>query len=563
MIAIDAQRSVLDYMDGILDGSIVSGRYVQLACQRHLDDLENAGDRGYEFSWPHALESIEFFERHLRHSKGEWAGRPFILSLPQKFIVAQLFGWRKKENGFRRFSRCYLTAGRKWGKTEFASGLALKLGVCDVPAEPGAEVYIAATKEDQAALTFRQCGRMVAQSPQLGARLQQYTKSLVTHPWDTLQPNSTIKPVGSDSKSSDGFDLHGAILDELHAWQKRHSDLYDKMTTAGGSRRQELVVIITTAGSDDSDLWNRIDAFYTRVLESVVTGDIVSDNHFGFIARIDHDDDPFDERVWAKANPNYPVTPKPDYLHQQANEARDDPFERQKFLRYHCNIRVESHSKPIDESLWRDSRGVLDRMGTAHGGIDLGRNDDFAAWAIVWDKGGTYEVVSRTYTCEQRPKYLKSPEFSRWIQSGDLIEHPGDSVDFVAFKDDILEASRTYGVKTWAYDPNFAESLGREMVNELGEDVPFKFTQSHKFYNEPIRNFVKAIKGGRVTVEDNACLAWQAANLRTKPNAKDEWMPDKSSKEYKIDAMVSVLMAFSECLFADGNSEWTEEEIGL
>ena len=552
------------YIDDVLSGEVVAGRYVRLACQRQLDDEVRAKDRGYQFSWGHAAEAIEFFEKHLRHSKGEWAGKPFMLSDSQRFIVGCVFGWRRIESGYRRFSRVYMTCGRKWGKTEFASGFALKLGTCDVPAEPGAEIYICATKEDQARdLTFRQCCRMVAQSPVLAGRLETYKRALVVPPHDILQPNSTIKPVGSDSKTSDGFDLHGAILDELHAWQKRHAELYDKMTTAGGSRRQELIVIITTAGSDDSEIWQRLDGYYCRVLDAVTSGEIVSDNHFGFVARIDEQDDPFDEAVWPKANPNYPVTPKHEYLVQQRNEAKDDPIERQKFLRYHCNVRVEAHNKPIDAALWRAAEGDLSQMGTAHGGIDLGRSDDFAAWAIVWDNGGKYEVTAKTYCCAERPKYLKSPQFAEWIASGELIEHPGDSVDFNVLQADILEASRLYGVTTWAFDPHFAKQMGQNLVAELGEDVPFEFTQAAHFYNEPIRNFVKALKGGQVTADGNRCTRWQADNLRIKPNAKDEWMPDKSSREYKIDAMVAILMAFSECLFAERETEWTAEELGV
>ena len=110
-------------------------------------------------------------------------------------------------------------------------------------------------------------------------------------------------------------------MDELHAWQTRHAELYDKMTTAGGSRRQELVLIITTAGNDQSEIWIRLDKYYRKILEAVESGTIISDNHFGFIARIDDDDDPFDESVWPKANPNYPVTPKRHYLINQMNEA--------------------------------------------------------------------------------------------------------------------------------------------------------------------------------------------------------------------------------------------------
>ena len=52
-----------------------------------------------------------------------------------------------------------------------------------------------------------------------------------------------------------------------------------------------------------------------------------------------------------------------------------------------------------------------------------------------------------------------------------------------------------------------------------------------------------------VTHDGCPVLAWQASNLVIRRNAKDEWMPDKGQSTHKIDAIVAILMAFSEALY--------------
>jgi len=46
---------------------------------------------------------IHFIETHIKHIKGELGGKPFELLPFQKKIVSDLFGWRYRETGLRRF----------------------------------------------------------------------------------------------------------------------------------------------------------------------------------------------------------------------------------------------------------------------------------------------------------------------------------------------------------------------------------------------------------------------------------------------------------------------------
>lgn len=549
------KQIVDDYCEDVLDGTIPTGRLVRLAVRRHVADLKHGAERGLYFDERKATEACRFFPECLRHSKGEWAGKPFILTPSQAFIAWNVFGWQRA-SGVRRFSRAHIEVARKGGKSEFASGVALRHGSCDDPFEPGAEVYLCATKEDQVRdTTFKQCTRMVKQSPSLRQRIKCQVKSLVISEVDAYQPNSVIKPIGSDSNTSDGFDLHAGILDELHAYARHHHGFYERMTTAGGSRRQEMVWFFTTAGDDKSELWISLREHVVRVLESVETGEIVSDHVFGFIACVDETDDPLsldpesDEfiKVMRKANPNFPITPKLPYLQDQANSARGNPLESNKFMRFHANSRVSSSIKAFPTAEWqKHSEDVLPGPKTqAIGAFDLGRSDDFAAWAIVWRDGENIRFVTRSYTCSERPKHLRTVEIQNWVRHGFLVEHPGSQLDFLSIENDIIAAHEEYGATSWAFDEHFAKIVAQNIGRQIGESLMVKFIQGHRFYNEPCRLFLKEFKAGNIRPETNPCTRWQARNVSFSPNSRDEWMPDKGlGHEYKIDAMVAVLMAY-------------------
>jgi phage terminase large subunit-like protein len=100
-----------NYCDAVLTGEIIAGRYVQLAVERHLDDLEHAHQRGLHFDADIAGKSLRFVEAVCTHQKAEWAGQAFLLSPNQQFILWNLIGWRRAD-GCRRFRRAYITAGR-------------------------------------------------------------------------------------------------------------------------------------------------------------------------------------------------------------------------------------------------------------------------------------------------------------------------------------------------------------------------------------------------------------------------------------------------------------------
>jgi phage terminase large subunit-like protein len=370
-----------------------------------------------------------------------------------------------------------------------------------------------------------------------------------------LSDDSFLRPVGGD-KTNSGLNSHLVVMDELHAWTERHRGFKDELETGSGMRPQPLNVIITTAGDDNSLIWQEEDRYATTVLESAAIGAHVDDALFAYVARLDPEDDPFDPSVWAKANPNLGVTVHQDYLERAASEAKARPTDFHKFARFHLNIKVTSTERAFTETDWvKGSQPLTITDGAyGHGGIDMALSRDLCAASIVFpivenERIVRWEVVSKSWCVSGGDLRIEHEPWRTWIREGKLEVHRGDTFDQSEIKRQILEWAEKYNVQTWAYDPAHASLLGTQLVNEHGLAM-FKFTQAHRYYNEPCEQFSAAVRAGQIIHGGDPVLQWQALNMEWDRNSANLVMPDKSKLDNKIDAMVATLMAYSECLFA-------------
>ena len=107
------------------------------------------------------------FIQNLCHTKGRWAGKPFILLPWQEQIVRDIFGIVRAD-GKRQFLTAYVEIPKKQGKSELAAAVALYLLYAD--GEASAEVYGAACDRSQASIVFDVARQMVEMSPALRKR---------------------------------------------------------------------------------------------------------------------------------------------------------------------------------------------------------------------------------------------------------------------------------------------------------------------------------------------------------------------------------------------------------
>jgi phage terminase large subunit-like protein len=186
-----------------------------------------------------ALRVEAFFRTHLRHIKGRWAGKPFVLE-PWQYqdIILPLFG-TVGADGLRQYREALVELPRKNGKSEIGAGIALYMLIAD--GEYGAEVYSVAGSKQQAGIVFKTAIDMVRASPTLRAICKPY-RTVIEVP----EVGAIYRVLSADASLAHGYNPHAAIIDELHV--HKSPDLYEAMRTGTAARQQPLISSITTAG---------------------------------------------------------------------------------------------------------------------------------------------------------------------------------------------------------------------------------------------------------------------------------------------------------------------------
>lgn len=549
-----AEYAYSQYIDDVLTGRQVACKWVRLACERHQRDLANGQDRGLKFDDAAARHAIDFF-RFLRHSKGEWAGQTVELEPWQQFVIALVFGWMAQDDQgswLRRFRTTFLEVARKNGKSTIAAGVGLYL--FDADGEPGAEVYTAATKRDQARITHSEATRMVKASPFLRRRIRTFKDNL-----NILNTAAKFEPLGSDTDSMDGLNVHGAIVDELHAHKNRET--WDLLDTATGSRRQALMFGITTAGVDRQSLcWDMHE--YT---EKILVGLVQDDSFFGLIYTLDpkvvdvdgrvieEGDDWEDERCWVKANPNLGVSKKIEDMRRKALQAKEMPTMLNSFLQRELNVWTQATVRWVNAPKWLacnqpvDADGLLGR--TCYGGLDLSSTTDVTAFVLVFSPQvptDPYQVICRFWIPEETMKLRTKRDrmqYQTWVRQGYMVTTPGDAVDHDFVLAEIEELRQRYDIQEIAFDRWGAAHVQTKLQDMGGEDWLVQFGQGFASMSAPMNELERLILSGRLAHGGNPVLTWMAGNLVATMDSAGNKKPDKAKSTEKIDGMVALIMA--------------------
>lgn len=525
------------YAESVVRGKVPSGELVRLSCERHLTDLKAGPTRGLQWDAGASEKAVEFFW-YLRHSKGEWAGTRFELQPWQAFIVGSLFGW-KREDGFRRFRTAYNEVARKNGKSTMAAGIGLLCFVAD--GEPGAEVYTAATKRDQARIVHSEAVRMVKRSPALRQRIGIHKDSLFI---ESLA--SFYRPLGADADTMDGLNPHAVLIDELHAHKTRA--VWDVLDTATGSRRQPLLFTITTAGTDRLSVCYEQHGYAEQVLKRVVE----DDTFFAFVASIDDGDDWTSEAAWKKANPNYGVSVKPDDMRRLCEQAQRMPSKQNAFKRLRLTVWTQQVDRWISLELWDAQAGIVDearlRGRTCYGGLDLASVSDLVAWVMVFpdpDDPDLIEVVPR-FWCPEARLYADDnrykDQYQAWHRAGLLKTTPGTAIDYDYVKKQILEDASTFRMVDLNIDRLFqAHQLSMQLIGEGMQVAPMGM--GFLSMAAPMKELERSLLSLKIRHGGHPVLRWMADNMAVSQDPAGNFKPDKKSSQGKIDGIVALVMA--------------------
>ena len=544
------------YAQRVTAAEEVAGKYERLACERFLSDLARQGDAGFPFVLDEAAgtRACRFMEL-LPHIKGVWAKPIYVdgrlvysrikLEDSQIFIELQLFGWKHVVTGLRRFRRSYEEIARKNAKSTRAAARELFLLVAD--GEPGAHCYSAATTGEQAREVFDIARHMALRDNEF---LTRFGVDCGKHDITVPTTASSFKPLNAEGSTLDGLNIHGCVVDELHAHKTRA--VWDVLDSATGARSQALISAITTAGSDRSGICYELRDYTTKVLERVV----VDDTWFGIIYTIDEGDLWHDPRVWRKANPNLGISVMTDDMEAACRKALAQPSAVNNFLTKRLNIWVSSDSAWIDPPSWSRCGDANLAMEDFRGepcwiGMDLAEKRDFAALVLVFKRADVWTLFSRLYLNENAVEQSGNAHLQGWARSGYVQMTDGSITDFDQIADDLRAYCRDFQVREIPFDPALSRYFATKL---LDEGLPLvEIRQAPMFFTQPVIQVENLVLERKLRHDDNPIFNWMMSNVQVSVSKFSGLKhPTKAREENKIDGPVAMLMALGRAMAAPG-----------
>ncbi|CUB44118.1 terminase large subunit [Bacillus velezensis] len=537
---------ILEYWSKIESGEEVVSLKVRRIYKKLAADVYDQ-DSEYEYSVSRANHAIEFIENYCKHSKGKWAGQPIELELWQKAFLAATFGFIHKVDGTRKHREVFLVVARKNGKSTLSSGICLYLQVAD--GEGGAEVYAVATKESQAKIVWLEAKKMVKKSPALAKRMKTLVKEI------TADFNeSSFKPVGSDSDTLDGLNVHGASLDEVHAW--KHKNLYDVIVDGTTSREQPLILMITTAGTIRESVYDMKYDEAEMLLNGIDDPDGYKDDRFlPIIYELDKREEWTDERNWKKPNPGLGTIKKLDALKTKVNKAKANPLLVKNLLTKDFNVRDTATEawltfEQLNNPATFELTALKPRYGI--GGCDLSSTTDLTAAKVIFMVSGDPHIyVKQMYwlpedLLEKRAAEDKIP-YDIWHENGLLRTTPGNSVHYKYVTEWFVEIQNDHDIYLpWiGYDRWSAKYWVEEMQGFFGMDAMIPIAQGKQTLSGPMKLLGADLENKIVNYNNNPIDKWCLSNTAIDIDKNLNIQPDKTNNQRRrIDGTAALLNAY-------------------
>ena len=541
-----AKNYIKIYNDMIRLGEVVVSEKVRKLYGHLTDKLQDTGGR-YVFDQKRADYVIEFIERFCKHSKGKWAGKPVVLETWQKALVSALFGFVDRNTGKRQYKELQLIVARKNGKSTLAAAIGVYLLVAD--GESGPEIVSAATQRDQAKIIWSESVSMIKKSPALNKRCKCLVGKI-----KCLFNDGSFAPLASDTNNQDGLNIHGALIDELHAIKDKNT--YDVLVDGMSAREQPLCIITSTAGTVRDNIF---DLKYEEGANIIAGYGDPEGYHDETVLPVIYELDKRSEWVkpecWQKANPSLGTIKSIEQLTGKVERAKANSIYVKNLLCKDFNIReTATQSFLTFEQLNNEATFGLDALHPRYaiGGVDLSATTDLTCATIIFKVPGDEMIyVHQMYwipedLLENHVKEDKVP-YDVWKQKGYVRTSPGNSIDYRLVVEWFQEMQNEHDIYLYkvGYDSWSAKYFVQNMQEIFGESVMEPVIQGKKTLSGPMKSLAAELEAKTINYNNNPVLKWCLANTCVDVDRNGNLQPTKGiSAKNRIDGLAALLDAY-------------------
>ncbi|PTM27462.1 terminase [Lactiplantibacillus plantarum] len=539
---------VLQYCNKVLSSEIVANNKIKLACKRELNDrkrINNDDNFNYYFDNKQASKAIKFMSLIPKTD-----GTKLEMALFQKWIIGELYGWREKDTGNRRYNKAFISMARKNSKTYVASCIAIASLLLENKPAKNRQVLFVSNALKQAKIGYEMASselrQVVKLSPSLRNKLDIKKKQITK-----LDDDSFIVPVAGKAETLDGFNPTTAIIDEYH--QASNHAIYNVLKSGMGQQKNGLLCIISTSG------FNLKGAMFEdyQVMTDILNGKQANDRQFIAIWELDDREEVNDPACWIKANPLFEVPAVKQLMAE--NLSNDIATARQQndlvpVLVKQFNMWYQSNEDSfISHSEW--SKTIVDKPDI-HGkrvifGIDLSKSNDLTSvsWIIPQDNDTYYcdshSWVATKYGLLEKMK-ADNINYQALASAGecDITDLESGVIDYQNVFDFIkrMVTENDLKVEAICYDPwSFGYLLGQFEQ----EDWPLVETaQNNKTLSFPTKQFKEYLLNGQITHPNNNLLGVAVDNSVLIYDSTGNCRINKMKHNNKIDPLAALMNAW-------------------
>ena len=492
-----------------------------------------------------AADNAVAFIECLAHTKGTWAGKPFLLIDWQEQIIRDVFG-TLKTSGYRQFNTAYIEIPKKNGKSELAAAVALLLTCGDN--EERAEVYGCAADRQQASIVFEVAKDMVTMCPALAKRVKILAsqKRLVY-----LPTGSYYQVLSADVANKHGFNTHGVIFDELHTQPNRR--LFDVMTKGSGdARMQPLYFLITTAGDNTNSICWEVHS----KAQDILNGRKTDPTFYPVIYGTEENDSWTDPKVWKKANPSLGITVGVEKVKAACESAQQNPAEENAFRQLRLNQWVKQAIRWMPMDVWDKCAFLVDPKSlegrVCYGGLDLSSSTDITAFVLVFppmNETDKYVILPFFWIPEENIDLRVRRDhvnYDLWQKQGFLLTTEGNVVHYGFIETFIEQLGKKHNIREIAFDRWGAVQMVQNLEGMGFTVVPFG--QGFKDMSPPTKELMKLTLEQKIAHGGQPVLRWMMDNIYIRTDPAGNIKPDKEKSTEKIDGAVATIMALDRAL---------------
>ena len=483
----------------------------------------------------------------LKHTKGEFHGKPFKLLPWQEKVIRDVFGTvREEDPDIRQYNQVYIEIGKKNGKSELGAALALNMLINDD--EWKAEVYSCASDRQQAAIVFDVAVDMVRQNPTLSRLIKiiPSTKRMV------YQPTGSIYQVlSSEVATKHGLNVSACIFDELHTQPTRA--LYDVMTHGSGdARRQPLWFFLTTAGTDRNSVCWEVHQKAVDILE----GRKHDPRFYPVVYGLPDDADWRDEQNWYRCNPSLGYTITIDKVQDAYRKALETPADENMFRQLRLNQWVKQSIRWMPMDKWDECGapvipGDLDGR-VCYAGLDLSSTGDLTTLVLVFppsDESEPYQILPFFWLPEETlPLRVRRDHvmYDVWEKQGFLQTTEGNVVHYGFIEKFICEPGEKYNIREIAYDRWNATQMVQNLEDDGFTMIPFG--QGFRDMSPPTKELMRLVLEHRLAHGGHPVLRWNMDNAFVRTDPAGNLKIDKQKSTEKVDGAVALVMALDRAM---------------